>query len=352
MKLKENFKLPIEGLVLERYDGLLIVRSRDTMRVLSSAILNGGLRETRCLLNMTVPPMYDSSNPEEEILKVQVSLGIEDVVGMMTAADVGKAAVKCKSGVLVVATAGASNAATPGEHVTIWRNGTVNIFVIVENDLTDEALANCFITITEAKALAFRTLDIRSVNSGGPATGTTTDSIAVATLGNGEASRYASTATDIGRIMGELVYQSVVQNLVENNGVGIDRPVLKRALERKVAIEAHIQRIAEVSGHPIDYGMFKELMGKRLDDVSRNLYIAGMKMIDESLDSTKNGQSPSMAESLALIALSICERLGGDDPRSKLQSELGKGTYKNDIAGDPFFILTLGLVMGMMDGGT
>ncbi|HOP09187.1 MAG TPA: adenosylcobinamide amidohydrolase, partial [Candidatus Methanofastidiosa archaeon] len=185
MEPNKVIELPTKGLRLEIYDSVIILRSDEDMRVLSSAVKNGGLCTSKNILNMSVRWMYYSPTPEKEIERYEEVFGVDDIVGMMTAADVKKAVVRHQEGVTVVATAGVSNAASPGEEVEIWHNGTINIIVVVENKLKDEALANSIITITEAKTQVFNMLDIRSVNSGMPATGTTTDCVAVASLGRG-----------------------------------------------------------------------------------------------------------------------------------------------------------------------
>ncbi len=220
-------------------DRILVVSSDKLLTGLSSAITHGGYHRTRHLLNMTVPSGYISDDPKEDILAAAVRRGAHEPIGMMTAADVGKAVFVRDGSVLTVVTAGTSNAATPGEKAPVWGAGTVNIMVVVDHPMTDAALANALITITEAKTHAFRILDIRSTNAGGMATGTTTDSVAVCMVdGEGEPYRYASTATEVGRTIGSVVFSAVLQCLSTHNGTPARRDVRRRLRERGIDTSA------------------------------------------------------------------------------------------------------------------
>lgn len=235
-----EWDIAMQGIRVSAENGVLTVQSDRPLEVLSSAVEHGGRCSTRCILNMTVPSGYQSDDPAHDIRAAAARCGASACVGMMTAADVTQAAVREEGDVLVVATAGASNAATPGEDAPVWGAGTVNIIVVVAHPMTDAALANALITVTEAKSRAFRMLDIRSTNSGAPATGTTTDSVAACTFpGPGEPYRYASTATDVGKRMGRAVSEAVYECLSLRNGNPPDRPLLTRLDERAPGTVAH-----------------------------------------------------------------------------------------------------------------
>ena len=64
-------------------------------------------------------------------------------------------------------------------------------------------------TITEAKTVALRELDLRSQFSGDLATGTLTDTIAVACTKKGEPISFAGTFTLIGELIGQCVRECV-----------------------------------------------------------------------------------------------------------------------------------------------
>lgn len=238
MKKIRTINTSVEGISIDIYDTAAILHSEKEMRVLSSAVVNGGYANSGHILNMSVPSGYCSDTPSKDIINTARDCRCNQVVGMMTAADVRNTVVEESDGVVVMATAGTSNAATPGEEALPWKGGTVNICVVCEQDLTPACMANAIITVTEAKTHVFRILDIRSTNSGKPATGTTTDSVAIATLSKGDAPAcYASTATELGRTIATLVIKAILCCLEKYNGKSRKRTFVKRLAERKISCE-------------------------------------------------------------------------------------------------------------------
>ena len=110
-KLKLNTK--IEDIRAEVKDNILIISSKTPLKILSSAILNGGLQEANGIINVQVPEGCGSDksdvhwSPEkflnEEAQRLQ--LPENKVVGLMTAAKMQNIAVfseKCGKTVLTV----------------------------------------------------------------------------------------------------------------------------------------------------------------------------------------------------------------------------------------------------------
>jgi len=286
-KIKEA-DLPIKGIKLTIYDGVVVVHSKGRLKVLSSAVLNGGIRETHHLLNIQVSSSYNSEHPEEDIRKIESELEIADSVGMMTAASVEDVVIKYDDGVLVLITAGTSNSAGPGEAALPKKVGTVNIFLILDRHLEEEAFVNAVITATEAKTLAFMDLDIRSSNSGRVATGTTTDSIAIGSSCRGETVRYLSTATSLGKKIGKLVYEGVYEAIVRQDKISPSRSIYDRLKERGIFIEEIVEegtRILEKEGIflPDKYkGFFSDDFYKMMDDVNiAALIMAGIRIYED-----------------------------------------------------------------------
>jgi len=103
------------GFELRIVDRNLLVLFDGPQRVLSSAVLNGGFKQARAILNHQVSKDFDHRDPEGYLRKVVKELGMEDeVVGLMTAADVSKYGMSIQKHedltVTAIATAGASNA--------------------------------------------------------------------------------------------------------------------------------------------------------------------------------------------------------------------------------------------------
>lgn len=168
----------------------------EPMRTLSSAVLNGGFQKVRHALNMRVDENYlgcrkDFEGPEETLLDYSRRAGWGDsVLGMMTSAEMTsfRTSRAEEDGVVaaVFLTAGVSNAKRAGEKAEMRRHeeppkrgGTINIVLVTNALLTDAAMAETLMVMTEAKAAVLHDLGVKSPYSGLTATGTGTDSAAV-----------------------------------------------------------------------------------------------------------------------------------------------------------------------------
>ena len=210
--------IPIAGVHVRLDEKVLHVQSETALRVVSSAVVGGEVDETRHILNMHVHKGYRSERPADDLLACAHALGIrENFVGMMTAAKLERA--RCvveQSGGLTVAvliTLGLTNPMAAGvSEPGLLEIGTINLIVLMDADLSAAALINAVMTATEAKTLALIDGGART-RDGGPATGTSTDAIAVACTGRGEPVRYAGTATEIGYRLGRAVRRGVQETM-------------------------------------------------------------------------------------------------------------------------------------------
>ncbi|MGA5068489.1 adenosylcobinamide amidohydrolase [Streptomyces exfoliatus] len=157
---------------------LLVWAPGPGVRMVSSAVLGGGIGTRAWVLNAQVPPGYDRSDPEAHLRELASGAGLSGPgVGLMTAASVADRRHAVDGGVRAVVTAGIGVrgwAAAPGRGtVAAPRPGTINIIVSLPVALTDAALVNAVATATEAKTQAL-------VELGADASGTPTDAVCVA----------------------------------------------------------------------------------------------------------------------------------------------------------------------------
>lgn len=146
------------------------------------------------VVNATVPMSYDRDDPDAHLAGLAAGLGLVGPgVGLLTGVDVAEVVARVDDGVHVWATVGLGApiwaAADPpygedpdpsqeGEEgadprrADAGRVGTVNIVAFLPARLTDAALVNAALTVTEAKAQALREMDLA-------ATGTATDAVTV-----------------------------------------------------------------------------------------------------------------------------------------------------------------------------
>lgn len=205
-------------------DGALILSSARPFATLSSSLLGGGRQEKRYLLNVQVPHGYMSDDPWQDLeRKIEsLQLPLAEAVGMMTAADVEdvveREAVGEQFALRVYVTAGVGNAARAGlkrKTYPGYRAGTINIIVALDARLSDAALVNALITVTEAKTAALQDLGVY-VEEGRTATGTTTDSVIIASTQNPAYTgvhHYVGVATELGNAMAVCVYEALTESL-------------------------------------------------------------------------------------------------------------------------------------------
>jgi alpha-ribazole phosphatase CobZ len=157
---------------------------------------------------------------------------------------------------------------------------------------------NAVQTITEAKCMALKDLDIRSHFSKEVASGTTTDAIVLATIDNGKRIDYAGTATKLGELIGKSVREAVKNAIIAQEGLFSNRGLLYRLKERGIELKDLIDTAMKLYLHHPSMGskrVAKEILRKELEkalsDVNvASLVIAGLRLEDDG----KNGLIPGL----------------------------------------------------------
>ena len=196
-------------------------------RVISSAILNGGLVKTHHIVNRKVSKHSPSCEaPEKSLSDYAKAQGWQGhVVGMMTAASMSSLRVEqaCVEGIdiTVVVTTGISNARRAGDKAdiqellsTTHEVGTINLILIFSAQLTDAAMVEAMMIASEGKAAALQNAKVLSPVSGLLATGTGTDATAV--VSNSDDSqkiKFCGKHVLIGEWIGRLVIKAVTRSL-------------------------------------------------------------------------------------------------------------------------------------------
>ena len=147
-------------------------------RMISSGVLGGGIGPREWVLNAQVAAGYTRMGPARHLTELAGRFGLTGPgIGMLTAAQV--------TGLVTRSDEGAEAAVTAGLRVPTWAAapagpadpdlgpGTINIVVSVPVPLTDAALVNAVMTVTEAKTQAV-------LDAGFAGTGTATDAVCVA----------------------------------------------------------------------------------------------------------------------------------------------------------------------------
>ena len=217
-----NFKI-------EHTDRFFHVEFPEPVRMLSSAILNGGIKYADHFFNTKVDANFNGEKTDFELPAVTLERLAETngwegcCVGMMTAAlmkTFRRVRVE-KQGVWieVLVTAGVSNARRAGDvadyqfiNEACEKLGTINILVLTNAKLSDASMVECVMMVAEAKAACMQDLNVHSRVSESIATGTGTDSTAIA-CGNGPEIKYCGKHVLFGELLAKSVHQAISESL-------------------------------------------------------------------------------------------------------------------------------------------
>lgn len=184
----------------------LVWRAGPGWRMISTAVLGGGLGEREWVLNAQVPGGYARMDPVAHLAEIAAPLGLSGAgVGLLTAADVRRWTSTEDGGVWVAATVGIG---TPAWAAAPWdadavRPGTINILVAVPVAMDDAALVNLVATATEAKVQAL-------LDAGHAATGTPTDAVCVAVRTSGRTEPFGGPRSPWGSRVARAVHTAVL----------------------------------------------------------------------------------------------------------------------------------------------
>ncbi len=213
---------------LEHNDDHVHIAFSSPQRVMSSAILNGGLVRADHILNRKVPmtaPSYEA--PDINLRRYADTQGWQGkVVGMMTAAPMASLCMEhaCIEGVDITAlvTTGLNNARRAGDKADVQtllavteEVGTINLILLCSARLTDAAMLEAVMVATEAKAAALQDANVLSPVSGLLATGTGTDAIAVVSGDGPEEIAFCGKHVLLGEVIGRLVIAAVTTSLAK-----------------------------------------------------------------------------------------------------------------------------------------
>ena len=303
MKLETKIK----SIEAEIKDNKLIIRSKIPLKILSSAVLNGGPCDSNCVVNVQVSEDAGSDLDdhvhkeagdflEDEVTKM--GFPKEEVVAIMTAAkmkNVEVANLQFEDLTLTTfVTAGAYFAATAGDEIASKQTafptknwGTINIITIIDANLAKSCMVNAVVTATEAKASALRELDVRSRFSGEIATGTVTDSVVIASTKKGPEIQYAGTGTIIGELIGKSVKKALKKAIYKQEKLVSNRPLTRRLEERGVTVEGMTTLFSQIRPiireNPDKRKQFTKELEKALTDQNlAALVIAGLRLDDDA----------------------------------------------------------------------
>jgi adenosylcobinamide amidohydrolase len=239
---------------VRRYGRFLIAELLRPHLVLSTSIKNGGQQDgIRYLVNHQSCEGKDHKERQAVIAEMgleqyhdsvcrEIGLDPNAVALMGTAANMNYASIVDRAAddvaVTAIVTAGVQgNAACAGDPTT-WREtesgwekiniktlpytGTINTMLLLNQPLSQGAMAGAAVTMTEAKTAALQRLAIRSLYSPDFATGTTTDQYCIAAPQAGSFTlKSISTGVQLGELIGLAVRDATLEALRWQNGLEV-----------------------------------------------------------------------------------------------------------------------------------
>lgn len=209
-------------LALERDGSWLVARLAAPHRLLSWAIVGGGLRRGDAVAWLAVreedlrPPVDERDLMHRRL----VERGLDGAVGLMTSCDLDRAVTHevrwAERSARCVVTVGLGNALRAGDPPGMSaRVGTINLLCVVDEPLADSAMLEALALAAEARTLAVCEAGVASRRSGAPASGTGTDCIVIAAPEGGAGARYAGKHTVAGHLIGAAVREAVARGVAD-----------------------------------------------------------------------------------------------------------------------------------------
>lgn len=197
-----------------------------SLRTMSSGVIGSGTGWHDTFVNRHVDKNYNCDNHREEMASFLKENGFDPskTVGMMTAVVTGDVVFRLYEekdfSVLVVVTAGVGNAVDVSKSYANSfqvKPGTINTWLFINGELTEEAFIQSIMTATEAKVKVLHDMGIKDPYTGTLATGTSTDSILIAATQKGKPLEFAGTITPLGKLIGKGVYECTTEAVEKSN---------------------------------------------------------------------------------------------------------------------------------------
>ena len=229
--------IDIAGISLTMDSDTFWLVSESPLQVLSSSVIGGDMKESRHIMSVRVPDdpgqrEFALKRPRAYLRERSQALGNQEpVVGLITTLDHERlqVATYAEGGIKVaaLATVGLTHLSAPGRHNVVYTGegeaGTINMVVLSDARLSPEAQVRAATLATEAKTLALFEAGIKT-SAGSIATGTSMDTIIVASTGRGPFFRYSGTSTLLGHLIGQTVYDVVAAGVQAEQDTQVKSP--------------------------------------------------------------------------------------------------------------------------------
>ncbi len=221
-----GFRIEIPNLNIYIEEKDIVIISEKNLECLSNAAINGGRVKSNSIVNHHVSLKFNHTNLEDVLNPVRERFNLsKTMIGLLTAVEMADAILINEKvdniDFTIILTAGLTNTSGPKIYISDvleesdtspYEPGTINIILLINCKLTEHAIVNLFITITEAKTLLLNKLNVRT-KDGSLATGTSTDTIVVGFTDVGKLVEWSGYATKFGQSIGQNVFKALSKAL-------------------------------------------------------------------------------------------------------------------------------------------
>ncbi|MGE8207342.1 adenosylcobinamide amidohydrolase [Heyndrickxia sp. NPDC080065] len=220
-------EVKIDQSCLKRKEDYIVLESPIPLKTMSSAVINPGVGWFYTFVNRHVSKDYNCVDHHEEMAEYLTSKGfqLDNTVGMMTAVKMEDAVWEYidedEFSMFTVVTAGIGNAVDVSRgdvHSSEFLPGTINTWIFINGELSDEAFIQAIATSTEAKVKVLQDLKIVDPLTETNATGTSTDSILIAATQTGVKLQYAGSVAPLGKAIGPAIYRCTKEAIENSRG--------------------------------------------------------------------------------------------------------------------------------------
>lgn len=208
----ENHAVKIDVKLLDIGNDRIVLESPIPLRTMSSGITGAGIGWHSSFVHRIVAEEYDCSDHKAEMTEYLQGNGFlpSETVGMMTAVPAETAAYRLfedsEFSIFIIVSAGNTHRDRP-------RN--INTWLFINGRISEEAFIQSAMTAAEAKISVLQELDGDSPGAAPNSPGISTDSICIAATQQGELISYAGTATPLGKLISEGIYNCTKEAILK-----------------------------------------------------------------------------------------------------------------------------------------
>ena len=218
--VKTDRAYQVNELSIKVFPEHIVVKTDQPLKTMSSGVVGSGVGWYQNFVNRHVDKSYNCSDHKNEMANYLEENGFisGETVGMMTAVKLEDVSYKLYHdgdvSIFVVVTAGVGNAIDASiidRDVYDFTPGTINTWIFINGELSEEAFIQSIMTATEVKVKVLQNEEVIDQKTGTLATGTSTDSILIAATQKGNMIEFAGSFTQLGRLISKGIYECTTE---------------------------------------------------------------------------------------------------------------------------------------------